>query len=647
VDGRARTLPGRVFPWVASVLLLLLVLKGIAPALPLPPALLSAFALVVWGLLGAVRSRAEPSRDLFSDPGVRVLVGVLGLFAAILLSRGDRLSSDGYDHFVYLRSLWIDHDLDLANDYAVVSPRGRSVDPPTPIGRTGNVHPVGPAIAWAPLYLLADLLCRLTGHVPDGQNELYRNGVALAGLLYGWLGLLVLYRTCEPRAGRGPALLATLGIATGTFLFFYLVFAPTMAHAPGFGAVALVLALWLRGPQGGWRGAALLGAAIGWASLMRWSNGILLVLPAVELGWRALRGRWRIALVEGAVVLVAAALIFSPQMIVWKLLYGSFLTIPQGGAFLGRAPAFGGVLFSAWHGLFSWSPLLYLGALGLVPFVLGDPLRGLASLLFLFLLLRVNAATADWWGGAAFGARRFDSALPFLGLGLALALQWLLSVSRRHPLGLPAVLVGAFVAWNLCLAVVFRSGVWDYAEPVTFEEMGEGVSGLVDRTLGSPLALPGSLVAWLVHGTPPRDYDAAVAERRHGRFKVLMGVDDRLYLEGAWSQARVLSGEQCRLVGEDSALVVPLHRAEPYRLGMRLLAADAPPSRLRVLVNDVVVGSLTPGPEWADLELSVPQKVLRPGRNLVAFRPLGSGPAVAGVWLEPEGRTPTAAEAPR
>jgi hypothetical protein len=593
--------------------------------------------LVLLSLLGALWARSQPEgASLLRDPGVRVLVALLGLFLGVLLSHHDRITSDGVDHFVYLRSLWIDHDLELANDYALISPRGHSVDPPTPLGRTGNLHPIGPAIAWAPLYLLADLLCRLLGRAPDGNNDLYRNAVAIAGLLSGWVGLVALYRSAVALAGRGAALLATLGIGLGTFLLWYLVFAPTMAHAPAFAAAAICLLLWLKDPQGP-RDSSLLGASIGVASLMRWSSGLLLILPASSLAMRLLRRETpKVVLRDGAFLLFAALLAFSPQMIVWKALYGSFLTVPQGSAFLARSPAFGGVLFSPWHGLFSWSPLLYLGAAGLVPLVRRDPAKGTAILAFLLLLVRVNASVADWWGGAAFGARRFDAALPFLGLALAFAFSALGRFSRRHPLALPGLLGGSFVLWNLALAGGYRAGAWDYSDPVTFEEMGRSAVSIVDRNAGSPFSLPGALLEWIRSGRLPRDYEALFAERPHSRFSVRIGIDDRIYLEGAWSAPRTLDGEDCRIVEGEAGLAVVLHRAAPYHLGARARSLPgAGSSRLRVLLNDRVVGSLELTEAFLDRELDVPASALRPGRNALTLRPLGAGAAIAGVWLEP------------
>ena len=123
------------------------------------------------------------------DPGLAVLAAALVVLLGLLYSHGERLTSDGVDHYVYLRSLAVDHDLDLANDYEIVSPRRTSVEPPTRLGRTGNVHPLGPAILWAPFYAVADLVTRLRGQPADGWNPLYRDAVAVGSLLYGWAGL--------------------------------------------------------------------------------------------------------------------------------------------------------------------------------------------------------------------------------------------------------------------------------------------------------------------------------------------------------------------------------------------------------------------------------------------------------------------------
>lgn len=599
--------------------------------------------VVILACAGALACRREPaSAPLLRDPGFYVLVVVLAVLVGTLLSHRFRITSDGIDHYVYLRSLWIDRDLDLDNDYRAVQPGWEPAEPPTPRGRTANVHPVGPALVWAPFYALADALSILGGRARDGLNPLYKNAVAVASLLYGWLGLVLVYRTAAVRFGRVPALLASLGLAFGTFLFWYLAYAPTMAHAPAFAASALVVWLWLRPGEKGLRRAALLGAACGLAALMRPPNVLLAILPAVEaLPRLRRRGEATRLLGEAAVFVAAGALVFAPQMAVWWRLYGSPLTLPQGAAFIGNAPALGGVLFSPRHGFFSWSPLLYLGAIGLLAWTRREPLRGAAAWVFLLALTWLNAGVADWWGGAAFGARRFDATLPLMGIGLALALTLLAEAAHRRPMLVACAVLACFVLWNQLLARQYLSGAWDYSDPVAFEDMGRGAVSLVDRTVGSPFSLPASLLEWLRSGRPPADYESLYIERRYSRWSVRMGLDDRIFLEDGWSDPKQVLGSPCRvLVGEGAGLVVPLHRARPYRLGARLAfaAEGATPMGARVVVNQRPVGGwdVAPG-EWQEVSLEIPAEALRAGRNLFRIRRAeGTGElAVAGLWLDP------------
>jgi hypothetical protein len=626
---------------------LALLLRGILPPASLPwfPGTLAVSAVVVLACAAAIACRREPaSAPLSRDPGFYVLVVALALLVGTLLSHRFRITSDGLDHYVYLRSLWMDRDLDLDNDYRAVQPGWEPAEPPTPRGRTANVHPVGPALAWAPFYAVAEALSVLGGWPRDGLNPLYKNAVSVASLLYGWLGLVLVYRTAADRFGRAPALLASLGLGFGTFLFWYLAYAPTMAHAPAFAAAALVVWIWLRPGAPGIRRAALLGAACGLAALMRPPNVLLALLPAVEaLPRLRRRGEAPRLLAEAAVFVAGAALVFAPQMVVWWCLYGSLLTLPQGAAFIGNAPALGGVLFSPRHGLFSWSPLLYLGAIGLLAWARREPLRAVAAGVFLLALTWLNAGVADWWGGAAFGARRFDAALPLMGLGLALALTAVAEASHRRPMLVASALLLGFVLWNQLLARQYLSGAWDYSEPVAFEDMGRGAVSLVDRAVGSPFSLPASLLEWLRSGRPPSDYESLYIERRYSRWSVRMGLDDRIFLEDGWSDPKQVIGTPCRiLVGESAGLVVPLHRPRPYRLGARLAlpAGAATPMDVRVLVvvNQRPVGSweVAPG-EWQEVSLEIPAEALRAGRNLLRIRRAAGASelAVGGLWLDP------------
>ncbi len=608
-------------------------------------------ALALFGVAWCLRARHAP-RDAGwrGDPGLGALVVALALLLLTLQSHSFRLTSDGVDHFVYLRSLWVDGDLDLANDYARVSPRGASVDPPTPLGRTGNLHPVGPALVWSPFYLLADGLARITGQLADGDGPMYRNAAACAGLIAGWLGLVAVYLAGRRLAGRGPALLGALGLGFGTFLYWYLAWAPTMAHAPAFAASALVVALVLRpAPVGDARAmtrrAAALGAACGLAALLRWADALVVLVPLCDaLPRLRARAEWPALLREALAFGACALLVFAPQLVVWRLLYGSFVTIPQGAAFVSGAPAVSGVLFSPRHGLFHWSPLLYLGVLGLLLGFSRAPRLASGGLLLLAALARLNAGTADWWGGSAFGGRRFDAALPALGVGLALFCAALSRALARRPLAGAAAVVGLAVGWNLLLARQYRSGAWDYAGPVSFEEMGHAAVSQIDRALGSPFALPGALWERATTGRALSEYEALFSERPHARWSVRMGLDERLFLEDGWSLLGAHEGVKYRsLVGPSAGFVVALHRPREALFGLRAAAWGARPDapvRVRVIANGQAVAAFDLPASWTDAQALIPEAALRAGKNLLRVRLVDGPPeaarvAVAGAWLEP------------
>lgn len=627
---------GRAWTTALLAALVAVVVRAILPARAAPwlPAWGVLLALGLAGLVQAWRFRREPAGVRWRcDPGVFALVALLAVLLAALQSHGERVVSDGIDHYVYLRSLRVAGDLDLADDFAAVSPALERPSGDTPTGRMGNEHPIGPALLWSPLYLAADALSFvLDDRRRMGDGPFQRNAVAVAGLLWGWLGLVVLYRCASTRWGRAPALLATLGVALGTFLYWYLTQAPTMAHAPAFATAAFVLAWWLREDRDGWPRALATGALIGLAALVRWSSVLLIVLLLWDVARLARARRWR-ELARDAVLWAGGFLIaFAPQLIAWRALYGSFVTIPQGAGFVAGHPAWAGVLFSPHHGLFAWSPLLYAGLLGLALWARREPGRALAVLAFLLALTRLNAGVADWSAGAAFGARRFDVALPFLGLGLAAAARAASELARRRPLLVPAAALAAAVAWNVLLAQAHRT--WDQSGAVSFEQMGHGVVSAWDREAGSPFALPGSLWDWARHGVPPRDWESRFMTRGFERWSVRMGVDDRLFLEGGWSAPESLGQETWRRIeGEAGSLSVHLHRARAYRLGARL-RSEAGPTRVRVVLNQQPAGSWTAGVEWSDHVLDLPPDWFRPGRNTLRLRTDAEGVRVAGVWLE-------------
>src|SRR5262249_21757629 len=150
-------------------------------------------------------------------------------------------------------------------------------------------------------------------------------------------------------------------------------------------------------------------------------------------------------------------LLFMPQMLTWKQLYGQWLTIPMGTDSMGWfAPALFDVLFSARNGLIAWTPLVGLSVVGLVIVYRQEQQLALGLIIALLAQWWVNASVADWWGGSAFGSRRFiDSSVIFV-LGLAGVLQRI--EQRRHGQTIGLLLLSMAIGWNVALWAQYAIG---------------------------------------------------------------------------------------------------------------------------------------------------------------------------------------------
>jgi len=394
------------------------------------------------------------------------------------------VSGDGIYYFVQLESLVRDGDLDFANNLEAFRQNphvAKQLDEyasgeTTPAGRTPNLFSVGPALLWSPVCLVL---------LPFGRTAALL-APSISTLLFVLVGLLATHRACR-LLGLGDRMSAfsVCSIYLGTNLLYYSTFEASMAHGVGFGLVSVVLWLALRlrvrlrtaanaEQKLGWY--AALGLLAGLATIVRWQL-LLVVAPlcvyAVWPGGQSLRRNIR----RWAVMITAFIVAIVPQLVVWHGVYGSWLLIPQGeGFFRWSSPHFAEVLLSARHGLLSWTPLVTLALLGLI--VGGQKMakknRVLASLALALIVgqIYVNGSLIEWWGGDAFGARRFTDIACLFALGLALLLAHVKSkMPRRALLVLIVILVGA----NLLFIQIYRHGLIPRAEPVTFSQLRHAV----------------------------------------------------------------------------------------------------------------------------------------------------------------------------
>jgi hypothetical protein len=429
--------------------------------------------------------------------GIAMVVAYVTAMSGFPRGDGRVVAGDATHHFVQLRSLVFDGDLHFQNDYVrIYGLKGGEPDTEwifselTGTGYVRNYMPIGPALLWAPLYLLTagvQWLFALIGVAsrPDGFDWPLQLSVGVTGIVAATAGVWLSWRTAALYTSATAAGSAVICVWIGTHALYYSLVSPAYSHAASILTSAVFFSNWLRTRADPTIGrAAVWGALAGAAALMRWQDGLFLLIPLIDIArWDR---PWSARFLAWAAAGLAAAVVFLPQMAVWQVLYGRPLALPQGPSFMQwTSPELVRVLFSDRHGLFTWAPLLLLATAGLITFLRRRHL-GLPVAIVLLTSWYINAAVADWWAGEAFGARRFLSLFPLFVLGLS---AWLAPDARTAPrlprLGVAWVLVGA----NLLLLLQYQLAMKG------LESIAPYPNGWFDMWIARFL-VPGRLLAW-------------------------------------------------------------------------------------------------------------------------------------------------------
>jgi hypothetical protein len=573
------------------------------------------------------------------------LVLVLLLLLPLLVQfqvAGRRLSGDGVMYYVYVRSLVKDADVDFTNEYTHYELIGRGdLSVPTKTGLRRSIFSIGPGLVSIPFFLAGEAVARVeaaAGRDVDlsGYGPEHVNAVALGGLFFGFATVLLIHGLLRRHFSPGTALGGALLVGAATFLPWYMTQQPTMSHAASAAAAALALWLWDRDrDRRTTAGFLVLGLVLGLAMCIRWQNGVLLLLPGLDLvaAWRRDRGAWR-RHAKTAVLLVAGALLGAlPQMLAWKALYGMWvLPYPPHGADFVRLdhPFLMNTLFSSRHGLLSWTPVLWAGYLGFIPLLRRRPRVAWPLMAPLLLMTYVNACSGDWWAGGSFSNRRFDSLLPILAFGLAASLD----VARAALLSRPEIALGLvalpLVVWNVALMEQVRRGMAPRDDTVAFPRLVGGGARVVAEAVGSPPTWPASwLFAWR-HRRPPGQYDLLVGRYLFYRQNNLgghvevggPGAEDMLG-EG-WGPAQTVDGARGRAVRGSARLFAGLDVPEDLELRVRARAPAG--TEVRVSVNGRDAGRFWAEPAWLEARLHARAAFWRRELNDVVLE--ASGPDV-------------------
>lgn len=375
----------------------------------------------------------------------------------LLLLAPAYIRPDSVATYSYLRSMTFDGDLSFFNEWQMFGLVQKGVtlfSEVTPVGALANHWWIGTSMMTAPFYIVLRPFAQ-----GDGFAGAYGSLLAWASVLFVAAALSIAFAIAHTsRSARATALIA---ISLGTPLFWYTFRFPLGTHAAGTLCVALILAaLFL--PQLESHAGMAAGLAAGLAIATRLQHFVL--VPAVIV--IAIRQRrdirwWTEAFLAGMIPIAA-------QAIAWTSIYGTpFGPVTRGANLQGvtwmpfRHIALAEVLFSSYHGLLIWSPVVVLAFIGwAVAWRSARDLSLACMLMFAGEWLANGTLDRYFWGGMSFGGRRFvDLAVPFV-LGMA----WF---AERFGPRITMALAAPMVAWSVALMVAAHANAISLARYVS------------------------------------------------------------------------------------------------------------------------------------------------------------------------------------
>jgi len=172
--------------------------------------------------------------------------------------------------------------------------------------------------------------------------------------------------------------------------------------------------------------------------------------------------------------IIAAAVAFLPTPITREIIYGHpFATgYADAGTWSWLRPHFLRVLFSADHGLVSWTPIILFAAIGLLEVLRRDRQLGAALITIVLPYYYLIACSPFWDGLSSFGNRYFLPLTPIFIIGLAgtfTAIEEFWNTQRAKIIGYGATAV--LVVWNLGFIFQWGTHLVPARGPISWPQM--------------------------------------------------------------------------------------------------------------------------------------------------------------------------------
>jgi len=336
------------------------------------------------------------------------------------------------------------------------------------VGKYVGRFSIGMAVAYAPFYILADIIADIKGISRDGFSWPYQLGLYISGFVYSIIGFIFLVMVLRRFFTDGITAITLLCIGLGTNLFYYTTSEGAMTHATLFCFCAIMLyfdILWHDNPKLKY----LIGLALffGLAVLIRPTEilaGLIFILYGVS-GGKALMQKINLMHRHWKQLLAALCILFLialPQLLYWKQQTGSYIYYSYHGEnFFFQHPHIFKGLFSYRKGWFVYTPVMLMGMAGFIFIKKYASDLFVPVLVFLILNIYVVLSWWCWWYGGSFGLRAFIDSYAFLSVPMAAF--WAAVFKEGWVARISALLIAAFLCFlNLFQSRQYREGMLHY-----------------------------------------------------------------------------------------------------------------------------------------------------------------------------------------
>jgi len=336
-------------------------------------------------------------------------------------------------------------------------------------------YPCGVAIMQAPAFLVAHAFAKISSkYDSNGYTKPYQKAILFSAMLYGFLGLLFLYKTIGLfKLDNRFALFVVLTVMFGTNMMHYILKESGMSHIYSFFWISLFSYVAFKYKDKLFTEATLITSiSLGFIGLIRLPNLIVGTIPLVFMISKYLESPSKKFVLDQIkklpIIALPFILLFAMQVFQWYEMTGEFVMYGYGrsdkGFIYWNNPKIFDVLFNVKNGWIIYSPVVAIFLLSLFAIRKQYANMTLAITLIFFMQLYLCGSWWVWSFAGGFGHRAFTDLLAIWALPFAL----LLSQIRHRPallypvLALSVILIYISIQFTIAYKYPWEPPSWNW-----------------------------------------------------------------------------------------------------------------------------------------------------------------------------------------